>query len=243
MARLEPDERHTSSHSSRLREQRAVSDWTAATSEAENIPEREIAPFSELATIARAAAGDTAAFRALVVAYETRIVAYLMHMLGDIESAHDIAQETFLAVYQQLPRWHPPDRPSQSVSGADDQSIMHHPLSPWLYRIATNRALSLLRVRSRRIHIPYDPLLHDSTAPGTPVLEERIAARELLQQALARLSAEDAACVVLHYVEGERYGAIAERLDMTSEAVRKRVSRGLAVLRATYVALEREELP
>jgi RNA polymerase sigma factor (sigma-70 family) len=78
------------------------------------------------------------------------------------------------------------------------------------------------------------------TAPSQ--LEERTAARDLLRAALGHLTEEDAACLVLHYVAGERYAEIAARLGLTSEAVRKRVSRGLVVLRAAYRALDVEVL-
>jgi RNA polymerase sigma-70 factor, ECF subfamily len=199
---------------------------------------------NELAVIQRAAAGNHAAFRLLVVGYESRLLAYLTHMLGDAEAARDVAQETFLAAYRALPRWRPlerqpggrPDFPAGSAEG-DGLSL----LSPWLYRIATNRALSLLRSR---------PLMSHSTeaAPHEPahaqhdVLEERVAARELLRAALRQLTEEDAACLVLHFVAGERYGEIGERLGLSSEAVRKRVSRALDALRVAYRALDVEVL-
>ena len=71
-------------------------------------------------------------------------------------------------------------------------------------------------------------------------MEERAIARDLLRRALRDLSEEDVACVVLHYVAGERYGEIASRLGLTPEAVRKRVARGLIALRAAYAAQESE---
>src|SRR5262245_26559729 len=74
----------------------------------------------------------------------------------------------------------------------------------------------------------------------TSGFEERYAARELLQRALRHLSEQDAACLVLHYVAGERYGEVALRLGLTGEAVRKRVSRGLRALGAASAALDPE---
>jgi RNA polymerase sigma factor (sigma-70 family) len=67
--------------------------------------------------------------------------------------------------------------------------------------------------------------------------------RELLRVALATLDEDDAACLVLHYVAGERYGEIAARLGISSEAVRKRVGRSLSSLRRAYAALETEAQP
>jgi len=186
----------------------------------------------ELTLAEHAARGDHAAFAALVRAYEPLLLAYLVQMLGDPEAARDAAQETFLAAFQALPRWRPPD-----AARADPS----RPLSPWLYRIATNKALSLLRsgrlavVATMRTSAGFS-----STEVMTSGFEERYAARELLRSALRHLSEQDAACLVLHYVAGERYGEIASRLGLTGEAVRKRVSRGLRVLRAAYTALDPE---
>jgi RNA polymerase sigma-70 factor (ECF subfamily) len=187
----------------------------------------------EMNLATRAARGDHDAFRLIVLAYEARLVAYLAQMLGDGETARDVAQETFLAAYRALPRWRLPE-------AATGEPMVAHPLSPWLYRIATNRALSLLRSR------PAAAVPSGARAPAMPTapsqLEERTAARDLLRAALGHLTEEDAACLVLHYVAGERYAEIAARLGLTSEAVRKRVSRGLVVLRAAYRALDVEVL-
>ena len=147
-----------------------------------------------------------------------------------------MAQETFLSAFQALPRWRPPEHASNAA----------HPLSPWLYRIATNCALSLLRAEGQHGRLRQEgsretaagARAHDE--PAAAGFEDRFAARELLQVALRQLSSEDAACLVLHFVAGERYGEIAGRLGLTAEAVRKRVARGLVALRTAYAALDKE---
>ncbi len=153
-------------------------------------------------------------------------------MVGDADLASDLAQETFLAAYQALPRWQPPPGPTNLATRTTDL------LSPWLYRIATNHAISALRrqmMLARRV-------------PGAPTqvsssLEDAVIGRELLRAALATLDEDDAACLVLHYVSGERYGEIAARLGISSEAVRKRVGRALSSLRQAYAAMETEAQP
>jgi RNA polymerase sigma-70 factor (ECF subfamily) len=186
----------------------------------------------ELGLAEQAAHGDHTAFGVLVRRYESRLLAYLTNMLGDPELARDVAQETFLAAYRALPRWHPPE-------GATE-----HPLSPWLYRIATNRALSLLRESRRPASACHAPFEHAHDPPSEALIsasfEDRSIARALLREALRQLSDEDAACLVLHFVSGERYSEIAARLNITAEAVRKRVARALVALRAAYTALESE---
>jgi RNA polymerase sigma-70 factor (ECF subfamily) len=204
----------------------------------------------EMAIIHLAAAGDHAAFRLLVVGYESRLLAYLTQMLGDPEAARDVAQDTFLAAFRALPRWRPPERSpgaarqpgehtdSPGEIGKDSGLSL---LSPWLYRIATNRALSLLRSRPPAAP-PREAARQESTQAQHELLEERFAARELLRAALRQLAEDDAACLVLHFVAGERYSEIGERLGLSSEAVRKRVSRALEALRAAYRALDVEVL-
>ncbi len=204
----------------------------------------------ELALIQRARNGDHEAFRLLVLSYETQLLTYLTHMLGDGDSARDVAQEAFVAVYYSLPRWRPlartDDRDATYVSATNERL-----LAPWLYRIATNKAISLLRKNS---FYARKPVLQESETHWEDIVrpqslsarqraaspEESYIARELLIQALQQLAEEDAACLVLHVVSGERYKEIALRLGMTAEAVRKRVSRALVSLRKIYVQLETE---
>jgi RNA polymerase sigma factor (sigma-70 family) len=206
----------------------------------------------ELALIQRAAQGDPEAFRVIVLSYETKLVHYLTQMLsGDGDSARDIAQDTFITVFQNLPRWQPPTADPNVHQRVTSSPADTQLLAPWLYRIATNHALSLLRkqvVRRKVQTRSHDYLMNWGDDERREVLdlspqpsfEDRSIARELLRTALSTLSEDDAACLVLHYVSGERYGEIAARLGVSSEAVRKRVNRALAALRRAYVMLDTE---
>lgn len=197
----------------------------------------DLARERELSLIHRAAHGDHEAFRSLVVSYEARLLTYLTQMLGDTENARDVAQETFVAIFHALPRWQPP---AATPEGHD----VAHPLAPWLYRIATNRALSLLRKQAVRVRVHgYHFAATSRQSQGEALqesFEDRYIARELLREALHHLSEEDAACLVMHFVSGERYAEIADRLGLTSEAVRKRVARALVALRKAYHDLDTE---
>lgn len=212
----------------------------------------------ELEYIQKAAHGDQDAFRHLVLAYETPVLTYLQSILGDWENTRDLAQETFIAAFYALPHWQPPEllNHQQTVpqkSGQAARSIMDHPLAPWLYRIATNHALTFLKQQSRRkragmlFHVEHHADASQiSESVGKPqsfveAWEDRYIVRELLHEALSQLSEEDALCIVLRFIAGERYTEIAERLGITKEAVRKRVTRGLIVLRSVYKALDREK--
>ena len=172
---------------------------------------------------------------------------------GDVDSARDIAQDTFIAVFQHLSRWQPPVATVETLTNKDARFSLEETqlLSPWLYRIATNRALSLLRkqgVRRKVQSYSRDHLmfLHNNDTrefadlSAQPSFEERSIARELLRSALSTLAEEDAACLVLHYVNGERYGEIDMRLGTSSEAVSKRVAHALVALRKAYAVLDTE---
>ena len=206
----------------------------------------------ELKYIEKAAQGDHNAFRQLVLAYETPVLTYLQSILGDWEQARDLAQETFIAAFYALPRWTPPELLNQRQSLSQESwqsahSIVEHPLAPWLYRIATNHALTFLKQQSKykRAEVSLHSSQRDETVSlpqgSVKAWEDRYAIRELLHEALSQLSADDALCITLRFVAGERYAEIAEHLGTTKEAVRKRVARGLVTLRSVYQALDEEK--
>jgi RNA polymerase sigma-70 factor (ECF subfamily) len=214
----------------------------------------------ELEWIQRASHGDHEAFRYLVLSYESHLLAYLFRLLGDWENARDVAQETFVAAFFALSRWKPMRQSDNSDTGQREENILSsehnkeetHPLAPWLYRIATNRALTLLKkqaahtslarpTRGGQLQDEHDIPLMDQREQAM-MMEDRYVARELLSEALRHLSQEDATCLVLRFVGGEQYSDIAVRVGLTKEAVRKRISRGLIALRAAYKALDMEEL-
>ncbi len=197
---------------------------------ASNQPERE-----EFELIERIRAGNHEAFNSLVIYYETRLFAYALQILGNTENARDIVQETFITVFQTLPSWKPGPG---GTSG--------HPLAPWIYRIATNKALSLLRKQAVRDRYGERQMNraegYKSSEARFPAqehmsMEERYVTRELLRLALLKLKTDEAICLIAHFVDGERYGEIAARLGLSSEAVRKRIQRALTALRRAYQEL------
>lgn len=207
----------------------------------------ESGAMDEFALIQRILAGDHEAFRDIVMIYEPKLLAYLTALLGNSENARDIAQETFIAAFRALPQWEPPRCPPQAYNATNACTNV---LAPWLYRIATNRALNLLKRQPATAQLASEARKDDTwerqgmvaAEPSDEhmLLEDQFAIRELLQKALSQLSEEDAACLILRFVAGERYTEIATRLGMTKEAVRKRVTRGVIALREAYTALDME---
>jgi RNA polymerase sigma-70 factor (ECF subfamily) len=102
--------------------------------------------------------GDHSAFEHLVRRYENRLMGVLLRFVRDRELARDLAQETFLRVYERLDQFDPARR-----------------FGPWLFRIGVNLALDYLRKRKRRI---WPSLFSDSRVekgPDPAVADPRIA--------------------------------------------------------------------
>src|SRR5262249_42421785 len=83
--------------------------------------------------------GDADAFAELVDRYQHRIVAVMHHLLGSAEEAEDLAQEVFLRIYRSRKRYHPSAK-----------------FSTWLFTIANNLALNVLRGRQRKPTVPLE---------------------------------------------------------------------------------------
>jgi RNA polymerase sigma-70 factor, ECF subfamily len=134
-------------------------------------------------------------------AYRT---AYLI--AHDRAAAEDIAQEAFLAALRALPRF---DR--------------RRPLRPWLHRIVVNRAIDWARARRLRAEVDVDAVAEVAAPPDVTGLGE-------LGAALARLSPEHRAVVVMRYLLEFTPGEIAEALELPRGTVNSRLRRGLDAL-------------
>src|SRR5213076_3623436 len=84
--------------------------------------------------VARVRAGDREAFEEIYERHATGLVSFCRHLLGSPEEAEDAVQHTFLAAHRAM---------------LGDQRELH--LKAWLYAIARNRCLSLLRARRERV--------------------------------------------------------------------------------------------
>jgi RNA polymerase sigma-70 factor, ECF subfamily len=130
--------------------------------------------------------------------------AYLV--VHDGAAAEDIAQEAFLAAIRTLDRF---DR--------------RRPFGPWLHRIVVNRAIDWARARSLRAEVgePALELAGDATATGAAAFSQPVLA------ALAELSPEHRAVIVLRHLLEYTPGEIARMLDLPRGTVNSRLRRGL----------------
>ncbi len=147
----------------------------------------------------------------MVREYQTKLARYLRRMVGDAEVALDLTQDVFLAAYRMLEA-----DPGRELS------------SGWLYRAATNGAISHLRRRKILRMLPLDR----EVDRGDWRIDERTAASVDLQAALGRLPADQAAAVLLTSYSGYSSQEAAAMLGTTADAVRQRVCRAMRALRA-----------
>jgi RNA polymerase sigma-70 factor, ECF subfamily len=146
----------------------------------------------------------------LVLEYQTKLARYVRRMVGDAEAAQDLTQDVFLSAYRMLKA-----EPSRELSAG------------WLYRAATNAAISFIR-RKKILHVlPLDREIDRSAFR----VDERSAASVDLQAALARLAPEQSAALLLTSYAGYSSSEAAAILGTTADAVRQRVCRAMRVLR------------
>lgn len=177
----------------------------------------------ELQAIARLRQGDIGGLEVLVLRYQLEAVRTAYLICYDCVLAEDIAQATFLRVYERITQF--------------DTS---RPFGPWFLRIVVNNTLQAMRQQARTTSIDDERLQdHDGNvgewlAGFVPSLEDKLDqldTNEALAAALTQLPPDQRAAVVLHYYLGLSMEEISERLDCTSGTARWRVHRGRQRLR------------
>jgi RNA polymerase sigma-70 factor (ECF subfamily) len=174
--------------------------------------------------IAECVKGRPEAFGELVRRYQDRLFNTVYRLVGSAEDAQDVVQETFLHAYQSL----------ESFKG-DAQFFT------WLYRIAMNAAVS--QKRKRRVALSIDAARENSGHSGHEPVDasefsqpgralEQADEERRIQEALNRLSAEHRAVLILKDMEGQKYEAIAEILEVPIGTIRSRLHRARLELRA-----------
>lgn len=162
----------------------------------------------------QAAAGDAVAYRRIVDRHLRPIHAYARRMLGDQAAAEDVAQETFLRLWQQAARWQPRAR-----------------LSTYLHRIAHNLSIDALR-RCRPGHEGQggaDALAADDRPSG--LLREKRRA-EAVQRAIDDLPERQRAALTLVHYQGLSQREAAEVIGVGVDALESLLARARRSLRS-----------
>lgn len=163
--------------------------------------------------VERARAGDQAAFAQLFEQYRAPILNYLHRMVSDRALAEDLTQDTFIKAYNALPRTKP------------DLAF-----KAWLYRIATNTAISHLR---RGKIIKWLPFLSDRETPDEHI-EKSVSRKMDINEALSKLPQHYATALLLRHYQGLSLAETAQALDVTENAAKLRLFRARKAFAKVY---------
>jgi RNA polymerase sigma-70 factor (TIGR02960 family) len=200
-------------------------------------------------TLARARAGDEHAFSELTDPYQRELRVHIYRIVGSVQDAEDLLQETLLSAWRGLDRF----EARASVRA-------------WLYRIATNRSLDALRASRRRPEDqrmtqmpeptrwgerlwlePYPDVLLEGIPDEAPGPEARYETKEAVALAfivgLQHLPPQQRAVLVLRDVLGYRAGEVAEMLESSEASVNSLLRRARAAFESRLPAAERERAP
>ena len=174
---------------------------------------------NERELIARLQKRDETAFEELLRQYEKKVYTLCFRMCGNSEDAEEAAQDTFLALWRGI------DRFRQESS-----------LSTWIYRLASNACIDLLRRRKKQgssLSLDDEELFLDAVdaAPRPQDAVEHREAQKLLQEGLSALPEEYRKVLILREIEGLSYTEIAESASLELGTVKSRISRGRVLLR------------
>jgi RNA polymerase sigma-70 factor (ECF subfamily) len=159
----------------------------------------------DLELVHRSQAGDTEAFGELVTKYRTKIFIMVCCIVGNENDAWDIAQEGFLKAWRSIHRF-------------EGRSSFY----TWLYSITVNLTMDSLRRKGRREEVELSDTI-PSFLSGPGVNYECTEIRKRLDAALAKLSPEHRAVVLLKEVEDLQYHEIADVLNLSMGTVMSRL--------------------
>jgi len=175
--------------------------------------------------VAATRSGDQDAFAEIMSRYKNQITNFLYRFLNDYEEAVDLAQETFVRLYFALDRYH-----------------TEYAFSTYIYRIATNLAISEIRKRKRRNLLSLTGLFQGGEsedvefqpADTRTLQDEGLEEDELtktIAKAIETLPPKYRLPIVLRDVEGRSYEEVAVILELGLGTTKSRISRGRGLLK------------
>ena len=155
--------------------------------------------------------GDREAFARLYGLTRGAVYALALSLLRDAHEAQDVAQDAFVQVWERAPSYRPQGSPMA-----------------WLLTVTRNLALSRLRRSGRQTAL--DEEAWNAIPAAAPDVSPED--RQVLQDALARLGAEERRIILLHAVAGLKHRETAQLLELPLSTVLSKDHRGLKKLRA-----------
>jgi RNA polymerase sigma-70 factor (ECF subfamily) len=175
----------------------------------------------ERARVRAAQAGSVEDLEALFRAHWGRSYRAAYLVVHDAAAAEDVAQEAFLAAVRNL-----------------DRFDAGRPFGPWLHRIVVNRAIDWSRARALRREVGGGNAIEDAADPGSGAPAASLSGD--IVAALASLSPEHRAVIVLRYVLEYSPGEIARMLELPRGTVNSRLRRGLDALQGLVDVEEKQ---
>lgn len=185
---------------------------------------RSLADLSDGELIARAQLSDLDAFNHLVTRHQSAVYSVALRYMRAPDLADDVTQDTFLRAYRAIDTFN-------NNGGIGFRS--------WLLRIASNRALDILRAQRRRPADSLDAALDDEESSWSPEdpsetplqFAERGDLAQHLEWALGQLSPDQRIVIILSDIQGHSYEEIADITGVAPGTVKSRLHRGRARLR------------
>jgi RNA polymerase sigma-70 factor (ECF subfamily) len=185
-----------------------------------------LADKQEKVLIKKSKKGDAQAFEELILSYHKKVLNLAYRMLGSVSDAEDAAQEIFIKVFRTLYSF-------------NERSAF----STWLYKVATNVCLDILRKRKRqnggamvsinRYNSQDDeyelPIEDDAPSPYEEAQKKE--AMRALNSALDLLSEEQRAVIVMRDINGLSYEEIADVMECSLGTIKSRINRSRLALR------------
>ena len=166
--------------------------------------------------VARAQAGDAAAFDDLVVKYSPRLYGLVYNMTSNHEDTNDMLQDVFAKAYR-------------SIKGFRGKSSFY----TWIHTIAVNMTLNFLKKRGRRYHLSLDDVdasiqndkeFIELTSTTSPVREADLGElQRRLNESMMKLSDEHRAVVTMFHIQGMPHAEISKILGVSEGTVRSRL--------------------
>jgi len=166
------------------------------------------------------AAGHMEALGELVRRHQAKVLALAIRTLGREDVAEDAAQDVFVKVYRAAPAYRPEAK-----------------FTTWLYRVAVNHCLDMIR-KDRRRHLPMERAAAVTVGSDAGDQLQRAEQATHVRQAVASLPERQRMAVVLHRFHGLNHREVAEATGWSLSAVESLLVRAYSSLRNALVDMK-----